>query len=266
MKKLQLSTLLAVAVTVIGTGMIRAELTPNEIVNNFNSIGTYGLSFSSGGISGTNERLFTGPAGQDISGAYFNGTSTAVNTFHSFCVEPNVGSVASSGTAKLNFTGGNSTRIDSDGKAVSVGTAFLYTQFATGAFTSSLYNYTNSSQRTSDSSLLLTTLRSLMSPQGTINWTSNKFLAYLLTINSDQSYWTGVYNPAQYYDEIGNYAVFVMNIHNTSGTGQYQDFLYIAKADYGKGAVPEPATVLLWSLGSLGVFGVSQYRKRNKKA
>ena len=227
------------------------------------------MSFTYSTSTGTSERLFTGTAGLDISGAYIigaNGTSTAINTFHSFCVEPNVGSVASSGTAKLNFIDGNSTRTDSDGKAVSVGTAFLYQQFATGAFTSDLYNYDNSSQRSTDSGLLLAALRNLMSPQAGLNWTGNKFLTYLLAINSDQSYWTSVYNPAQYYEDIGNYAVFVMNISSTSGVSGYQDFLYIAKADYGNAAVPEPATVLLWSLGSLGVFGASQYRKRNRKA
>ena len=268
MRKNQLSTLLALALMVISGGIVRAELTPNEIVARFSSSGTYGWSFTSS-LLGTGERAFTGPAGFNVSGAYINGTSTDINSFNSFCIEPNVGSIASIGTAKLNFSGGNSTRRDSDQSAVSVGAAFLYRQYATGTFASSLYDYASTSQRTTDSSLLRDTLRALMNPQsGTLDWTGNKLLAYLQTVNGDRTYWTGVYNPNQRYDEIGDYAIFAMNIKSTTGTGQYQDFLYIAKADYGNGGgngVPEPATFLLWSLGSFGALGVSRYRRVSTK-
>ena len=265
MKNLKNFVLLAVVLTCINCGLARADLTPSEIVAQFNGLGSNGWSFNSGAST---ERYFSSTNANytpDLSAYHANARGTGSNRFLTFCVEPNSGSVASTGTAKLNFSGGNSTRVSYDNKAVSVGTAFLYKQFATGAFSSNLYNYTNASQRSSDYSTLLSTLRALMSPQGSLNWSSNKYLAYLLTINSSQSYWTGVYNPGQYYDEIGNYAIFVMNVRNANGTGEYQDFLYISKADYGKGGeVPEPATILLWTLG-MGAFGIGHYRKRNKK-
>jgi len=266
MKTIKFSVLLAVAITLVNCGIVCADLTPNQIVAQFNGLGTNGWSFTSGSST---ERYFA-PANAaftpDRSAYHPNALGTGTNRFHTFCIEPNSPSLASSGTAVLNFSGGNSTRVSIDNKAVSVGTAFLYQQFATGAFSSSLYNYTNASQRASDYSVLLSTLRVLMEPQtyGSLNWSTNKFLAYLLTVNPNQSYWTGVYNPGIRYNEIGNYAVFVMNIHNASGGGEYQDFLYIARADYGGGGggVPEPATLLLWTLGGIGAFGVGRYRKR----
>ena len=40
MKIRKFFALLAITLTVIGTGIVRADLTPSEIVNNFNNIGT----------------------------------------------------------------------------------------------------------------------------------------------------------------------------------------------------------------------------------
>ena len=270
MKALKFVVLLAGVLTFINGGMVRAELTPIEIWNNFNSLGTHGWSFNSTTTLSNPERYFA-PSNAafvpDLSAYHANARGSAPNSFLSFCIEPNVGLVTVAGTAKLNFSDGNSTRVSSDNKAISVGTAFLYQQFATGAFDTSLYNYTNSTQRSSDYSSLLGVLRSLMVPNGTLNW-SNKFLGYLLTINSDQNYWTAIYDPGQRYNEIGDYAVFVMNISDPNGAGEYQDFLYIAKADYGhsNGEVPEPAMILLWTLGSIGTLGVRQYRKRVRQS
>ena len=250
-----------------------ADLTVSQIVSTFNGLGTGDtLSFSSS-LPGTGERRFSAPGGLDytnFAAAYqsgANGTSLTPSSFNSFCIEPNVPTVAASGTARLNYSGGNSSRTDSDGKAVSVGTALLYQQYATGAFNSSLYNYANTAQRTADSDMLTRTLRYLMAPQSEppLSWTNNKYLAYLLTINSNQDYWTGVYDPSRRYNEIGDFAVFVMNIRNTSGTPS-QDFLYIARVDYSNGGqVPEPATMLLWSIGGIGLVGTWARQRRMKK-
>ena len=248
-------------------GAVFAELTPQQIVNQFNSLnGPNGWSFSSGSNT---ERYFASSNAAftpDLSAYHAYARGTLANSFRTFCVEPNSSSVAGSGAAKLNFTDGNSTRVSIDNKAVSVGAAFLYQQFATASFTTSLYDYTNVSQRSSDYSSLLTTLRALMTPQGALNWTTNKYLDYLLSLNDSKEYWTGVYNPGERYREIGDYAIFVMNISNSSGTGEYQDFLYIARADYGNSSTdaPEPATLLLWAMGA-GAFGLGYRRRQLKK-
>ena len=276
MRTLKFAALLAVALFAMNSGMVRADLTPNEIVSYFNSlnaIGGSGMMYSSS-PQATGERRFT-VAGvfdvSDLATAYRTGTigtSGGTNSFNSFCIEPNATSVLGSGLARLNYSG-NSTSVDSDGKSVSVGTALLYKLYATGEFASNLYDYSNTTQRTQDSAALTQVLRNLMVP-GSISqsdWNTNKYLQHLLSINANQSFWTQVYDPGRLYGEIGNYAVFVMNITNTTGTGGFQDFLYIARADYGgSNGVPEPATMLLWTLGSIGTLFGGYYRKRNKIA
>jgi len=275
MRTLFFSALMAVVFTVMCNGVLRADLRPDEIVAYFNSLspGNNGFQFSSS-LPGTGERRFSGSGGYNytnLATAYMsgtNGTSVAVNSFTSFCIEPNVSNIAASGLARLNYAN-NSTRTDSDGKAVSIGTALLYKMYATGGFETSLFDYGNTAQRTQDTSLLTQTLRYLMAPQSEppLNWVTNKYLAELLRIKPDQSYWLEVYDPYQRYDEIGNYVVFVMNILATNGTGQYQDFLYIANADYGGGnsGVPEPATFLFWAFGGLGLVCTSRARYRRMK-
>jgi len=265
MKKLRISVILLSVMAISNIDAVFAELTPQQIVDQFNSLsGPNGWSFTSGIYT---ERYFASANAAftpDLSAYYAYAHGTLANSFRTFCVEPNSPSIASSGTAKLNFTDGNSTRVSIDNKAVSIGTAFLYKQFATASFAPSLYDYTNASQRSSDYSSLLTTLRALMSPQGSLDWTTNKYLRYLLSLNDSREYWTSIYNPGDRYTEIGDYAIFVMNISNSSGTGEYQDFLYIAKAQYPNNGVPEPATLLLWTLGA-GTLGFGYRRRRRDK-
>ena len=299
MRKIQLSTLLVLALMVVSGGMVRAELTPSQIVDRFNSFGPHGWSFAVAATA-TGETIFTGYPNFDVAGAYCSWTSSGSNSFRSLCIETGYGIQAE--TATLSYFNGNSTVRASDGYAVSVGAALLYKQYATGEFASNLYNYASVSQRTADTTLLLSTLRSLLTPtpghfsEGSLDWTGNKFLAYLLTVNNDKDFWTGKYNPGQYYNVIGDYAIFVMNLSlytETCQGGQFNDFLYIAKADYGNSGgggdngggngnggggdngggngngggsgVPEPATLLLWSLGSLGAFGMNRYRRTSTK-
>ena len=175
-----------------------------------------------------------------------------------FCIEPNISTLAYSGTADLNYQNGQ-TRTSS-GVAVKLGTAVLYSRFASG----DLYNfgYTNIN-RSSDYTALKTAIQTTM---GLLNsdWLSNKYLKQLLDINNDRSFWTATYDPAKYYQEVGDYAVFAMNVYTSNGANA-QDFLYVTKASYGNGGssdVPEPATILLWSLGTLGYAGAS-WRKRH---
>ena len=269
MKKLILSVILSSVLSMTNYGTAFSELTPQQIVDQFNSLGENGWSFHYGLVAESYFAAANPNIRPDLSAYHSNALSTTYTAgvyqpcFSTFCVEPDSLSVLS-GKAKLNFTDGNSTRVTYDNKALSVGAAFLYQQFATSSFTSALFEYRNTTQRSEDYFMLRDTLRALMSPQAlTIEWASNKFFTYLLTINDNRDYWASVYNPGQRYDEIGDYAIFVMNITKSDGTGEHQDFLYIAKADYSQN-VPEPATLLLWVLGSTCAFGLG-YRRRQCK-
>ena len=86
-----------------------------------------------------------------------------------------------------------------------------------------------------------------------------------MSLNDDPLYWTAHYNLLQNYDVMGDYLVFIMTVTDPNGGNtHFEDFLYHAtKTDNptpprrpddppGNGDVPEPATVLLWTLGSLG--------------
>jgi hypothetical protein len=96
------------------------------------------------------------------------------------------------------------------------------------------------------------------------DWTNNVYLDMLLQINPDQSYWTTAYNANQRYDLIGDYSVFVMTVTLSNGA-RGQDFLYISKATTTGAGTPEPASLLLWSLGGLGCLIASWKRRRQKR-
>lgn len=239
-----LATVLAV-VAVSGTSF--ADLNASEIVSDFNSMNS-GQGFRFTYASGVTLTTTSGYTNVDTS-AYTSstsGTTSGRTYFKTFCVEP---SASTSGTlvGKLNYSNGVSKT--SAGYTLSLGAAVLYAEYATG---------------TRYSSALQTAIQALMGISTVSNWASNSHLAYLLTINADKSYWTQAYDPGQYYDLIGNYSVFVMNVTTTASQDR-QDFLYIATATgggNGGGDVPEPATLLLWTLGGLGLAGASRARKR----
>ena len=182
------------------------------------------------------------------------------NYMRTFCIEPNNSLLAYSGTADLNYQNGQ-TRTSSGG-VVKLGTAALYSQFASGALQG--FNFTAVDRHAE----YITLRAAIQATMGLISadWSANKYLSQLLTLNSDKSYWSATYDPGMYYREVGNYAVFAMNVYNNSG-GDTQDFLYVTKADYGNGGndVPEPATILFWSLGTLGFVGASRRRRNCKK-
>jgi len=272
MKKLRILAILTCVMVICNFGAVFAELTPQQIVDQFNSLnGPNGWSFHFGLVAESYFAAADPTIRPDLSAYHSYALSTTITSgvyqpcFSTFCVEPNSPSVLS-GKAKLSFTDGNSTRVTNGNNAVSVGTAFLYQQFATASFSSSLFEYTNQTQRAEDYFLLRDTLQALMSPQDILDWTSNKFYDYLLGINGSAEYWTDIYNPGERYTEIGDYAIFVMNITKSDGTGECQDFLYIAKADYSMTHpdVPEPTTILLWTMG-VGAFGLGYRHRKSTK-
>ena len=245
--------ILSVAISV--QGFVKADMNAQAIVDQFNS--------TSGGTSmkfkyGTNYEVHltqvTGFGFADTS-AYSQGVTGGNGYFRTLCVEPTVGAYATM-EATLNYVNGTSST--SNGYSLTIGAAYLYSQFAAG--TLGVYSYENTSARTSSSSNLTQAIRILMGITIAANWSANPFLKHLLEINNDMAYWTELYDPNQYYEIIGDYSVFVMN-NTEAGTGRDgQDFLYVAKATNSSN-VPEPATLLLWGLGSLGAIGIAGKRR-----
>jgi hypothetical protein len=166
------------------------------------------------------------------------------NAFVTFCVDPN-DSVANATTynARLNYNG--STTSNSNGRALTNGVAWLYTKFATtsdfGSFSAA--DYTDF-QQTVNSLVNNTTLVS--------NRFTTALLANLSISQARADYQVGNSNIT------GEFAVFVVQL-TTTGGGAAQDFIYVAR---NSSPTPEPATILLWSLGSFGVFGATWLKKR----
>ncbi len=236
-------------------GPVRADMGAQGIVNRFNAAsGGTKMQFNYGSNYEVEISQRAGYGFADTS-AYAQGVTGGPNFYRTLCVEPTVG-VTSQMSATLNYANNKTTT--SSGYALTLGAAYIYSKFATG--TLSGYTYDNNGYRSNTFSSMSSAIRGLMG-LNTMSWTSG-FALQLLSINNDKSFWTQAYDPNKYYSVIGDYSVFVMNCYNSSG-GDGQDFLYVAKAS-NSSDVPEPASVLLWGLGSLGAFGATR-RARNRR-
>ncbi|GHT25769.1 hypothetical protein FACS18942_01650 [Planctomycetales bacterium] len=238
----------------IVTGVLDAQ----SVVNSFNGLNSgtglhYTLGSSDSGTiqlkNGGNYRFADTSAYDRRRG---NDSSAANSFFYTYCVEPAI-TAYSDGTAKLNYANGMST--NSYGNPLTIGAAYLYTMFATYQ-SPSFY---------SDVNALGSAIRFLIGNVGageaSTSWTNNAYLKNLTTLNS-QDYWNQVYDPNSFYSEIGNYSVFVMDVW--SGAKDSQDFLYLANAatPYSPNPTPEPATMLIFGLGTLAAGAC--YRRRRK--
>ena len=250
----------AIVILAVGMSMqniVKADMNAQGIVDQFNSAsGGTRMQFNYGYNYEVTMTQVNGMGFADTS-AYAQGVTGGSNYFTTFCMEPSVG-VSTQMSAQLSYAGNTSTT-ETGRNSLTIGAAYLYSQFAAG--TLSGYTYTNTSARTTSNSNLTTALRYLIGVY-TADW-SNPFMKYLLTVNEDKNFWLQSYNPNQYYDVIGNYSVFVMN--NSIGTNTpRQNFLYVTTAintTDGPSGTPEPGTVLLWGLGCLGAFRVASKRR-----
>ena len=243
-----------------------ADMNASQIVSNFNSMnGDAGFRFES--ITSQPLVTVTAQAGTnnvDISAyaAGRAGTTSGRAYFTTFCVQPRYYAVTP-GVGKLDFDLVTGQTANSSGVVLSLGAATLYKQYATGqlsvtsanvdAFLAALRVLNNDTQQGVATAPLINAAN---------EWATNTFLAGFA---SNQSYWMQAYDARQRYDEIGDYCVFIMQV-TTPGGQPGQDFLYIANATFTPApGVPEPATLLLWSLGGMGLAGASWCRKHYRK-
>jgi hypothetical protein len=229
--------------------VVSGVLDAASIVNGFNSMnGGTGLNFVvKGGDSGASR--LSNIKGKQFAdtGAYHRTKGETNSFFWSFCVEPNVKSHDES-VGKLNYANGKSQT--TLGNALTVGAAYLYTMFATNQLTGYDYNSVGAA------------IRYLMGDPGAGEGISSALSGLLLGLNS-KDYWNQIYNPDNFYSEIGNYGVFVMNVTSkTPGAMNVnsQDRLYLASAanPYSPpapptNATPEPATMMVVGLGLAGI-------------
>ena len=153
--------------------------------------------------------------------------------------------------------------------------AFLYVQFLTGRIDNT---------RVEEFQFALT---HLMSKEDTgVTSTDNYYIQFLLSI-ADTPYWDTPYNLLGSYiytgndveydgqivlrngeDMMGNYYVFVMSVFDADEkiNGNKMLYAHLKSEEFpDPDSTPEPATLLLWTLGGLGLGGTSWLRHRNKK-
>ena len=202
---------------------------------------------------------------QGIDGFGFMDTSAyAANTINTVALQGLRTGLESGGDSPLFFS-----RINYTGEDVwfskppvdlAIGSAYLYKLCATGQL-----------EAVPELAAAIRFLRGywLAEDEPYADW-SNSYLQELLAINADKDYWTSLYDPDAYYEEIGNYSVFVMST-NVFWQGQHtyatdMRWLYLANAanPYNASApvTPEPATMLMFGTGLLALPFVRRLRKK----
>ncbi|MDR1494353.1 MAG: hypothetical protein LBT05_16790 [Planctomycetaceae bacterium] len=184
----------------------------------------------------------------DLSAYANNVLKTGGNTFVSFCVDP--GDTVNTNvlyTAHLDYNAVAGTTSNSHGKALTNGVAWLYKTFVTAANLSS-FDY-GAFQATVNSLVKNETLAN--------NIYTTTLLANMSEAQARTTYQVG--NSAI----TGEYAVFVVQLNN--GGTPAQDFIYVAHNPISS-SVPEPATILFWTLGSFGALGSAFLKKRRNLA
>lgn len=164
----------------------------------------------------------------------------------------------------------------SDGTPVTIGLAYLYTKYATGA-----YNNWNDALMAE----LYEAMRFLAGRGSSeTTWFSNGVLSSMITETALPGLWMTSYNLNTEYPAWvdNNYAIYAMNLEQSQlvfdANGNAStvwtsagDVLYLVRRDGGgtdpgtePGTVPEPGTLLAWSIIGLGMFGAARLRKKRR--
>ena len=262
--------ILPFAVFVLATVLTTAYAQPTatQIVENFNLMnGGQGFVFDNPtpGIDDM-QKLTTRPGNSNVDTSAYHPFIGGTNFFQTFCIQPGNSSVASNGTAKLNYDTEAGTTTNASGEALTFGVAYLYAKYTSGALVvadDTAYEFY----------VALNTLTGSF-PSG--NWSTNNFLRELRVMESNTNYWTRNYDPGLIYSEIGNYSVFVVRMTDWNDSST-PNVLYIARSTGPAappwsdappplpGSVPEPAMLLFWTFGGLSLTGTPWLRNRSKK-
>ncbi|MDR1958659.1 MAG: hypothetical protein LBQ54_06405 [Planctomycetaceae bacterium] len=267
MKKL-LFMVAVTAVVAFGSGMVFADISSeiSNILNNFNSKnngkGTL-LTYSTANNNYGYEVKLTAPSGSAPSLAAYTGHNTASGTaFSTFCIEGHEPvSTAVSQYGRLNYNT-NGTTQTSIGNVVTNGVAWLYQQFATGQLSNFAYTGAN---RDADFVELQNAMYIMIGENHSgLTAGNNKYVSQMLASNT-VDYWLQNYQVGSNVNgDTDGYAVFAVQMQQSNGSSM-QDFLYLAKVSNNPAeTVPEPAALLFWTFGSLGVMGVSVFRKKRR--
>lgn len=252
-----LTVALAISITTPVFADVFLDQTKNA-VDMFNSLNNgQGYYYAHSPANGLNQLTTMSGADQADLSAYAPGLG-GDNYLMTFCVEPIVGT-APRQYGKLNYENNRSTTVSGD--SLTFGAAYLYAAFATGTLDG--YNYGSASYV--HNTELKNAIQALIGAIDILYWGSNDFLSDLLVINSDQSYWTQAYDPGRFYEEIGDYSVFVMNNEGEDGSHR-QDFLFLVAHESGSAATPEPGTMMICGLAIAGGIPlVLRYRRSRNR-
>ena len=244
----------------------QAQFTATEIVSNFNGLnGGQGFVFDNQTLgNGYEQRLTTTSSNSNVDTSAYYSLIGGTNFFQTFGIQPGNSTVANSGTALLNYNAATGTTTNADGTALTFGAAYLYAKYSSGGLLVT-------DDRAYEFYVALNTLTGYYPSS---NWSTNTFLLELRARESDMNFWTRSYDPGLMYSEIGNYSVFVVRITDWDDSSA-QNVLYIAKSTgptappWGDepplpGGVPEPTTLLLWTIGGLWLSGTSWFGHRNR--
>ncbi|MCL2118169.1 MAG: PEP-CTERM sorting domain-containing protein [Planctomycetaceae bacterium] len=208
------------------------------------------------------------------------GTISGKDYFQTFCVSPDIlMNVGEESQGQLSYVASRFTRTTPVaangyvGESLTFGAAFLYKQFASGALN---YAYTGTdAARTADAIALQNMIWYLQGKPtvGGGSITDNKYYSYLNSALSGTGFdmYAAYDLTVNYGNFMDDYKVFVMNtsvdtaLTRMPGSQARQDVLYVTRDGGGGGQVPEPASLLLWTLGGMGLAGASWRKRRMKK-
>lgn len=170
--------------------------------------------------------------------------------FYSFCLEKNI-----TISSKTNYNGvlnetGQYTTTENNEDYISIGTAWLYYQFATGQLSG--FEYSSKNDITALQHAIWFLENEVTPFPSSVN---NEF--YNLAVAEFGAAAATNYNLSQdFYNGDFKYTVYALNITKLNGADT-QDGLFMTRS-----AVPEPTTILIWGIGiCLAAVGYRRFKK-----